>query len=155
MADMVDTGKQVLPAIDARLAGIGGWLLLPAMGFVLGLIGQSVALAMSLGLCPRVMAAGYGGAFTLQLIVQGVMLAFLIYAAVRFFGRKRDAPAATIALLILGLATSALLLLVELGSAAPELAVETGKSMVVQALNAAIWIPYFRRSRRVKATFVR
>lgn len=125
------------------------------MGFVLGLVAQSLALVMSLGLYPRVMAAGYGGAFTLRLIVQGVLLVFLVYAGVRFYGRKRDAPLASIALLVLGLATSGLLLLVELGSAASELAVESGKSLVVQGLNAAVWIPYFRRSRRVRATFVR
>ena len=92
--------------------------------------------------------------FTLEIISQLVMLVFCIYAATRFFGKKKEAPATMIAFMLTGIAISGLLLVIELSSGPELFAIESGKALVKGFIEAAIWIPYFRGSRRVKATFV-
>ncbi|MGD0183713.1 MAG: DUF2569 domain-containing protein [Roseiarcus sp.] len=133
---------------------MAGWLALPAIGLVLGPIVAVVFLIAGLRLFSDAEHAGYGGVYALELLVQVGMLAFITYAAMRFFGKKRDAPSTIIALLIAGLVSNGVLLLVELGAGAEVFAIESGKQLVRDIVGAAIWIPYFRVSKRVKMTFV-
>ncbi len=133
---------------------IGGWLVLPAIGLVLGPIISVVSLIAAMALFSDVEASGYGGIYQLELLVQLGLLAFLIYAAMRFFGKKSNAPSTIITLLIASLVASAGLLVIELSAGAEEFAIESGKQLVRDVIWAAIWIPYFRVSKRVKATFV-
>lgn len=151
---MTDQTEATAPAEDPQLVGIGGWLVLPAIGFVLGSIVGAVMLVVALGVYSDVAAAGYGGLYALELFVEVGLLAFLIYAATLFFGKKRNAPSTIIALLIASLASSGVLLVIELGAGAEEFAIESGKQLVRSVIGAAIWISYFRKSKRVKATFV-
>ena len=109
---------------------------------------------IALGLYSDVSSAGYGGIYALELLVELGLLVFLIYAATRFFGKKRNAPSTIIALLITSLVSSGLLLVIELGAGAEEFAIENGKQLARSVIGAVIWIPYFRVSKRVKATFV-
>lgn len=142
------------PEVDPKLVGIGGWLILTAIGFVLGTIIGVVGLIIALSLFSDVADAGYGGLYALELLVDLGLLAFMIYVATRFFGKKSNAPSTIIALLIASVVTSGLLLLIELGAGAEVFAIESGKHLVQSIISAAIWIPYFRKSKRVKATFV-
>jgi hypothetical protein len=151
MSEQTDTS---VPAGDPQLAGIGGWLILPAIGLVLGAIVSVVSLIASLLLFSDVADAGYGGLYALEILVELGLLIFLIYAATRFFGKRRNAPSTVIALMIAGIVASGLLLVIELGAGAEEFAIESGKVLVRGVIGAAIWIPYFRVSKRVKATFV-
>ena len=82
------------------------------------------------------------------------MSGYMVNTATRFFSKKRDAPANCIALLFLGPFASVMLLVIEAGTGAEAYAIENGKLFVLQVIPAAIWIPYFSRSKRVKATFV-
>lgn len=141
-------------AVDKNLEGIGGWLILPAIGMVLGPIVGVVGLVFALGLYSRVVQAGYGGVFAVELLVGAVLLAFAIYVAVLFFRKQRKAPRMIIILLAAGLGTDLFLLVVELAASAQVFAAESLKQLVRDMIGAAIWIPYFRVSKRVKATFV-
>jgi len=98
--------------------------------------------------------AGYGGIYTLELLVIIGILVFTLYAAYLFFKKKSNAPKTIITLLIVGIVSSCVLLVIELGAGADPFAIETGKQLVKEIIGAAIWIPYFRVSKRVKATFV-
>lgn len=142
------------PALKSQPAGIGGWLILPAFGLVLGAALGVVMLVYGLSLYSDVAAAGYGGVYGLELLVQFGMLVFMAYAAVRFFGKKRNAPSVIIIFLITTIVSAGVLLAVELGAGVEALAIESGKQLVRSGIAAAVWIPYFKKSRRVKATFI-
>lgn len=113
--------------------GIGGWLLLPAFNVLLqpllGLGGGGLALYVS------VKGAQDGALVAGPLLAYG---AFATWVAVQFFRKKTSAPALYIAML-----------LVNVG-----LALALQASPVRAAIAAAIWVPYFLVSARVKATFV-
>ena len=141
-------------ATDSKIVGIRGWLFLPAIGFFLGPIISVVSIIAAFGLFSRVQSAGYGGVYALELVVEVGMFAFLIYCAIRFFGKKSNAPSAIIALFIASIGASVLLIIIELAAGAEIFATATGKQLIREVIGAAIWIPYFRNSRRVKATFV-
>lgn len=151
---MTDQPEIIAPPADPRLAGIGGWLILPAIGFVIGPIIMIVSLVVIVGMYADVAAVGFGGVLLLELIVNLGLLAFQLYTATRFFGKKRNAPSTVIALLIASLVVQAALLAIELSAGAEPFAAENGKQLVRNGIGAAIWIPYFRTSKRVKATFV-
>jgi uncharacterized membrane-anchored protein len=140
--------------VDQKYVGIGGWLILPAIGFVLGPIIGVIGLIASLGMYSDVARAGYGGIYTIEIIVIIGLLCFLLYAATLFFKKKSNAPSTIITLLIVSLVSSCVLLVIELSAGAEPFAIETGKQLVREIIGAAIWIPFFRVSKRVKATFV-
>ena len=155
---MNDTNKQLestVDNVDQKLVGIRGWLILPAIGFILGLIMGVVGLIAALGLYGDVARAGYGSIYTLEILVIVGLLGFTVYAARLFFLKKSNAPQTIITLFIVSIAASGVLLIIELGAGAEPFAVETGKQLVRDIIGAAIWIPYFRISKRVKATFVK
>jgi hypothetical protein len=157
MTDQAEASEGTAPAsstVDPKLVGIQGWLILPAIGFVLGPIIGVVALVAAVALFSDVERAGYGGIYLLELIVHVGLVGFLLYAATRFFRKKADAPSVIITLLLVSLGASAVLLVIELSAGAEVFATETGKQLARDIVSAAIWIPYFRVSRRVKATFV-
>ena len=142
-------------AVDPKLVGIGGWLILPAIGLVLGSIIGVVALIAAFALFPDVSRAGYAGIYTFELVVQVWLLGYLLYVATLFFRKKKNAPSAIIKYLFVSLGALVVLFVIEIGSGAEEFAMETGKQLFRNVIAAAIWIPYFRESKRVKATFVK
>lgn len=141
-------------SVDPALVGIGGWLILPALGLVLGPIFSIVMLVMALPMYPQVEAAGFGGLFTLEILVDAALIVFMLYAASRFFPKKADAPAVMIALYIAAPVVLAVMLAIETSEGAAFFAEESQKHLVRSIIGAMIWVPYFRVSKRVKATFV-
>jgi hypothetical protein len=157
MTDQVEASEAAATAssaVDPKLVGIGGWLVLPAIGFVLGPIIGVVGLIVAFALFSDIARAGYGGIYALELVEQVGFLGFLPYAATRLFGKRANAPRVFITFLLASLGASVVLLVIELGAGAEEFALETSKQLVREVISAAIWIPYFRVSKRVKATCV-
>lgn len=85
-----------------------------------------------------------------EILLYAVMVLFQGYVAVVFFQCKRAAPTLVIALLLAGVVVNIIdsLMVQWLVHERPD---ATG--IVRGAVVAAIWIPYFVLSRRVKATF--
>lgn len=154
MAENAEKLESNAETVDQKLVGIGGWLILVAIGFVLGPILGVIGLVAALGTYPDVANAGYGGIYALEIIVIIGLLGFMLYAAILFFRKKSNAPGTIITLFIVSLVASGVLLVIELSAGAEVFAVETGKQLIRDVIGAAIWIPYFRVSKRVKATFV-
>ncbi len=150
-----DKPKTAIPGEGPE--GIGGWLIFPAIGLVLGPIISLFNLSMSFGMLGMFtegdMAIEYPGAQeaivgTSVLVI--LMVCFDIFVAALFFRKKRSTPKAIIALLAANIiitfinvawASSAFMTSFDIG--------ELARSSVV----AAVWIPYFLLSARVKNTF--
>ncbi|KFB69719.1 MAG: hypothetical protein CAPSK01_000553 [Candidatus Accumulibacter vicinus] len=96
----------------------------------------------------------YQGIFIISLLCDIGLTAFLIYAAVLFFGKRRDAPGTIIAFMIVGIVAQGALFLVTTGADAGPVASVLGIVLAKQVLGALIWVPYFLVSKRVKRTFV-
>lgn len=139
-------------SVDPRLAGIRGWLILPAIYLVGAAIATAVRLFGWLAQFSGVTGAGYAGPFALQILVLLGYLVITLYAASRFFAKKRNAPSAMIGFWIAVVVADGLIRVIGLAAGAEEFRVEP---LLGNFINAAIWIAYFRLSKRVKATFVR
>ena len=142
------------PSIDPRLSGIGGWLILPAIGLILGLILSFVGIALSLSQVSEIIDE-YEGIFVLNLVADFVMTIFLLFAAIVFFGKRKIAPAVMISLMVANIVVCGLLSAINIGADAEIFAIAYGKGLVKGIIGSAIWIPYFCVSKRVKATFVK
>ena len=147
-------GTTRLTPVTEGPVGIGGWLILPAITLILGVIISVIGLGMSFEAYPHVVRAGYGGYFALNIMIDIGLFVYLLIATVLFFRKKASAPAAIIGLMITQIITSTVLLVIALGAEASDFAIEDGKALFRSIVGSAIWIPYFRISQRVKATFV-
>lgn len=152
------------PSLDhPNLAGIQGWLILPAIGLPLTLIGSVIPSTMSFGrlftwpVQEMFAALGIGGAVALLVhFTLGVWFIGLVAAALVFFFRKSQlAPLLVAAVFLVSIVICSLELV--LSAAAPNALASGNKPPAVEfalaLFKAAIWVPYFHLSRRVKATF--
>jgi len=142
--------------VDPKLAGIRGWLILPAIGFILSLINGVNDLSEVFDLFSVYAAAGYGGIYALMILAYIGFLVFLFYTVTLFFCKKRNAPSTIIILLIANIIVFSVffVILLDLTAGAEEIVNVSKKELIRGVISAAIWIPYFRKSKRVKATFV-
>jgi len=126
--------------------GIGGWLILPLIGLVIGpfLYGYlSYALLTAyMEDQTKVVLLAYG----LQAIA---VCLFAFYCLVRFFQKKVQAPALISLLYLVQILEAVFALLYTNGR------YDTRKDFIVTLIASSIWIAYFRRSKRVANTFVR
>ena len=154
-------------AIDRSLQGIGGWLMLPALGVVLSPFFYAYALVQT----SHVLSTDTWSALTtygnphyhwlwapsLLMEVTAIIgfLVFHVLLAILFFRHRRNVPRLYIALLIAALCYRLIdnALVAQLPTHASHGAEES--AAVVRILIACvIWISYFVRSVRVKSTFV-
>lgn len=141
----VEAVLPIPPDIDPGLDGLSGWLILPAIGLIFGLVTGAAALLFTLGLADDIGS----GWFAFALLVDGGMFLLTVVTAAAFFRKRASTPGLYIALLWATVATSVLLVVVI--SAEPQ---DVGRALG-GGLAAVIWTIYFQRSKRVKATFRR
>ena len=138
--------------------GIGGWLILPAIGLI---IGPLLGLFSTLGLWwigNQIANKGIGGSTGSIRIVAAVSTLFTLfqlYVAVLFFGKKRSAPGAMIFMYI----SAVLLSFFGIWMTEPLVQNLPGTQnvwlgMIKPICIALVWVPYFTVSKRVHRTFV-
>ena len=142
--------------IQSDVAGIGGWLILPAIGMILGPLIQALA-TVGLWLLSGLPAAQrIAGSLKILAFISGAFLLYRLYTAVLFFSKKRSAPAAVIGVYIGGIlfdvAGGAMF---QSGNAKSSASSTPWVSPWPWTIGTAVWILYFLRSERVRATFVR
>lgn len=150
---------------DSRLAGIAGWLIFPALGVVLSPLLIAAESRELLGIFSythwSIIGDRLGPAFQslilVELLVNMLLAAVGIYIAVLFFQRRNTLPLFYIAYSLVALVVMAAdhlvarLLFDELIDIQPKDTVE----LMRQGVFTIIWVAYFLRSERVKATFTR
>ena len=149
--------------------GLGGWLILVAVGLCL----TPIRLAAEILATVRPLNSALWHALTTpgtrayhplfgpwivgQLVVFSAMLLWALVLLYLFFAKKRLYPRLMIAFLI----ARALVQVADISVAlripmvASSLHVNAFAGPAIAIVVAAIWVPYFRRSRRVAATFVK
>jgi hypothetical protein len=141
-----------LEATNSGPAGIGGWLLIPALTLV------SVAFATSSSILDQELAA-----VSLEILAGNALLTVgSVVLLALFFQRSRHLPGLMVVFYVVLVAVATLeyvavdrLLL----GVTPEIAEREAKlvndGIRISVASAILWIPYFLVSRRVKNTFVR
>lgn len=154
---------------DPALAGLGGWLVLPLIGLVLTpmvvLVQVVPALDVYSGTQWQLLttpgAAAYHPLWAPLLLADLCLSLSLLllppYVLLLMLLKRRSAPLAYILLLVGSLLAQGGILtgLAAIPSEEPLVAAADWAGVVRSAIAAAIWIPYFLVSRRVRATFVR
>lgn len=149
------TQPQQDPALSNGYSGIGGWLILPAIGLVLSPI--FVLLFINSRILPFFTAVQFTEdqselrtMLILDLVVNLAIFAYNIAVAVFFFKKKKILPKLVISLYVLNLffLLGDRFIFLTLNDEQFTLALVRG------LLSSFIWIPYFLISKRVKATFV-
>lgn len=147
--------------IQHLLTGIRGWLILSAIGLVLSLIGGGVGIIIGLGSLKEMIDNDYGGYAVPSLLIKAGLFVYLIFVSLRFFKKLKNAPKSVTRLIIAHLAASVTLFIIW-GLVSDWESNYPGESMltrmfvfiITRGISAAIWIPYFKKSKRVQATFV-
>lgn len=148
--------------------GIGGWLILPAIGLVLSPILLLVMITRDLlpALQPEVWHAltepgsqayhpMWATVIVFEVVANVGFLIFTLRLGYLFVRKSSRTPTVFIAWLLINVAIQVVdLLLVQSIPAVAEQSMATSAREVVRAiLQALIWIPYFLRSERVRNTF--
>ncbi|MCY7312721.1 MAG: DUF3857 domain-containing protein [Pseudoxanthomonas sp.] len=155
--------------IEPALAGLRGWLLLPALGAVVAplLLMADLVTNLDAYTLPGWSALSLPGGeayhplwipvLLFELAAKLGLLVFSILLLVMYFQRRRGAPRLFICLLAASLAYVAihLALLHLIPDAAAEIGPRDWGRLASAAVLALIWVPYFMRSRRVRSTFTR
>ncbi|MBN2590464.1 MAG: DUF2569 family protein [Sedimentisphaerales bacterium] len=139
--------------VNPHLVGIGGWLILPAIGLILGTILSVVGLIIVFTQSEDIYDE-YGGIFILNITFDIIMTILIFFATIVFFGKKSYVPTMMIYLMIFNIVICGLLLAINISQDAEIFAIEYAKGLAKGIISSFIWIPYFLVSKRVKATFV-
>lgn len=155
----VRVGPRELPDGQSHPLPLGGWLMCPAIGFILAPLWIVGDIKLLYTITPKnagnVALATPGLAIDIIYLILRVVTVvpffiLLVVTAVLFFSRSRYAPAAMITLLVANVVLTGVLTGMP-GSVGPML----GADLAGPILVACVWIPYWSVSKRVKVTFLR
>jgi len=149
--DIVSSGHNYVSTVPK---GIGGWLIVPAIGLVLGLIKAAAMSFQDINMIQIVAPELLSDVrLWVGIVINVAMIIAAIVVAILFFSKRRVAVVAIISLMIASIVASVIQLL--LGIAIFSEVSSDGINPVLHAcVFAAIWVPYFVKSKRVKNTFV-
>jgi len=163
----VGGGKQVTDSVfEPR--GIAGWLILPAIGIAFAPLGLLVSIAKDIlpafgdDVWPLLVNPGspiyhplWAPIIIFELVADIAMVIASLVVLVMFFRKSRHAPRVIViwlaALLVVQIVD--LLLTRQIPAVASQVEFDDFRDLLRSAVVAAIWIPYFLVSRRVKNTF--
>ncbi|MDC9623596.1 DUF2569 domain-containing protein [Xenorhabdus sp. XENO-7] len=140
---------------DESFKKIGGWLYLPAIGLILSVIFIIYQFKIAAEVVSRV--AYYS---TLQNIVIFTMVANIIllllvfHTAILFFNKLKQAPRFCILLCLSNVLIQGITIFLITNGLGYSIDYATISPILQAVVTAAIWIPYFMMSVRVKKTFV-
>ncbi|HTV41969.1 MAG TPA: DUF3857 domain-containing protein [Candidatus Sulfotelmatobacter sp.] len=164
-------GAPMPPPLDAsgvQLSGLGGWLILPAIGLFLSPLRAFMAVAGNASVyAPETWhtltdpsGAAYNGLWAPLLILEFLsnltIMVFAILLLILFFQRRRIFPVLFIVFLVFVAVTTTIdHFSVQLIPAAAKQAGDSTTDLTQCYVPCLIWIPYMLNSRRVKSTFLR
>ena len=147
-------GATIATTVGAGPRGIGGWLTIPAIGLVLAPIISTISFVLGFDVIRSVTPELLSDArlwATIAIDVTGIIATITV--AILFFQKRRIAVPAIVILMVIMIVASAVQLFLSnaiFGETSPR----DAKPIVHSLVFAAVWIPYFGRSRRVENTFV-
>jgi hypothetical protein len=157
------------PVLGQRHTGLGGWLILPA----LGLVASPFRVLFTMGknwsaYSPQTWhsltdpsASAYHGMWApvliFELLVNLTILSFTVFLITLFFQRRRTFPPLFVTFLLFVAITATLdhYGAQMIPAVAARNSSSASRELIQSYLACAIWIPYMLVSKRVKATFVR
>ncbi|HEX2669101.1 MAG TPA: DUF2569 domain-containing protein [Gammaproteobacteria bacterium] len=168
---MTETSPDTAASAPKKLEGLGGWLILPAIGMFWNMLALSYGLlsAVALKFSPDMAEAMAGRGIDIndpawlrllnfELFTSVLLLCLVIALLVLFFLKSWWFPRAFIAFLVASVVVKAGDVMLAHGVATLDLSQTEGSSfteLMRPVLASVIWIPYFLVSERVKNTFVR
>lgn len=153
--DNGDRSPRDLSPIDPSLSGIEGWLIVPAIGVVLGPLASVYQTYDLFSSMDRIADSDIKRIAIIEIASHILLLLLGLFLAVQFFRKSRSTPRIYITYLLMASGSYLILLLLAMSSHIPFLVTAYGSTLVRSIVPSAIWIPYFLFSRRVRATFVR
>jgi hypothetical protein len=133
--------------------GIGGWLILPALGLILSPFVDALAISRNFEAIDSGAALDplVRNVLVAEILLTLCVLLFQVYVAVAFFRRKRAACDLMVMLFLVSVVVNlSEFVMVASVTEQPPKSTDVIRLMVM----ACIWIPYFTLSRQVKATFI-
>lgn len=147
--------ERILKNIDPRIkSGIGGWLIIPAIGLILGPIFSVVQLFISLNLISNFSPELFNNPlFWISALINIAIIIFAIIVAFFFFKKRNIAVKLIIWFMVAGILSS-LVQFILLSFIFNETNYDDLMPFIHACVYGAIWIPYFMKSKRVKNTFI-
>ena len=140
--------------VSAVPKGIGGWLIILAIGLVLGPIKAVVSLIMGISMIQNFAPELLSDArIWITGVIDVAMIIAAIIVAILFFKKRRFVVVAIISLMAASIMASIIQLLLGI-SIFGEASSDDINPVLHAFVFAAIWIPYFLKSKRVKNTFI-